>query len=108
MERRNHPRVPLDTPHFAELRFEGGGRLPVMLVDVGRGGLQLAVSLADQDPNALLGCEVILLDLPKPLDPAGHGLSGKITWLAPQRCGVRFTEFLALPDEQLAALASLL
>ncbi len=105
MERRNHPRAQLDTPYFAELALEGGGHITVMLVDVSRGGLQLAISLGNLEPGELLGLNVTLRNLPKVLDPEGGGISGKITWLAPQRCGVRFTELLMLPDEQLASIA---
>lgn len=108
MERRNHPRVPLDTPLFAELGLTGGANMPVMLVDISRGGLQLALSLGTLDPNEILGIAVVVRSLPQTLDPSGDGIAGKITWLAPQRCGVRFTDVLELPDEQIDAIAGAL
>ncbi len=106
MERRRHPRVPLDTPYFAELVLADGGRFTVMLVDAGRGGLQLA--FGEQSPVGLLGFSVTLRNLPPVLDPEGRGISGKVTWLSPQRCGVRFSEVLDIPEDQLIAVAGVL
>lgn len=105
MERRTRPRVPLDTPFFITVRMENGDQCPAMLVDCGRGGVQLAFSPAEDRVGSLLSQELVLLDMPKGLGADPDGCAGVVTWVSPQRCGVRFDELLALTDQELTAVA---
>ena len=105
MERRSHPRVPLDTPHFAELFFDADEHIKVLLVDVSQGGLQLAFSPGNMEPEEMLGLSVTVRELPPVLDPEKKGITEKIVWLAPQRCGVRFAQLLVVPEGEILELS---
>ena len=105
MERRVCPRVPLDAPFFVTVRLENGQQCSAMLVDCGRGGVQLAFSPVEGMVNSLLSQELLVLNLPKGLGTDPDGCPGVVTWVSPQRCGVRFDRALSLTDEELAAVA---
>ena len=77
-----------------------------MLVDCGRGGVQLAFSPAEGMLNSLLSQDLLLLNLPKGLGTDPDGCPGVVTWISPQRCGVRFEQALSLTDEELTSVAS--
>ncbi|MDR2487953.1 MAG: PilZ domain-containing protein [Desulfovibrio sp.] len=107
MERRSLLRVPLEVPFFVIVCLHDGYRCTAILADCGRGGVQLAFSPSLEDKLAtLLGQELILLDLPEGLRTDPDGCSGVVTWVSPQRCGVRFNQVLSLTDEELTRVAS--
>ena len=108
MERREFLRVPIDAPHFITVAFDGGESVITLLIDISRGGLQAAFPPHQTvDEEALLGRAVRVTELPGSVEQASGnlgGLSGTVSWVSPQRCGVRFAAPLALGDEELAAL----
>lgn len=105
MERRARPRVPLDVPFFVTVRLADGSQCPALLVDCGRGGVQLAFSPTEEGVGGLLNQEMLLLDLPKGLKADPDGCPGLVTWVSAERCGVRFDLPLALTDEELRVVA---
>ena len=108
MERREFLRVPIDAPHFISVIFDEGESIVTLLVDISRGGLQVA--FPPHQPvgeEIFLGRTVRVTELPGSVEQASGnvgGLSGTISWVSPQRCGVRFFSPLELGDEELAAL----
>ena len=105
MERRICSRVPLDAPFFVIARLADGQRYSAILVDCGRGGVQLAFSLAKGVISSLLGQKMVILDLPEGLGTDPDGCPGVVTWVSPQRCGVRFDQLLSLTEEEVTAIA---
>lgn len=108
LERRGHPRVPLDIPYFARMRVEGGKAYAVMIVDINRWGIQAAFATPDDAMGECLGMAVLIEDLPARLDPSGTGWVGNLSWVTPLRCGVRFVRILPLSDAELSALNDML
>ena len=106
MERRVSPRVPLDAPFFVTVCLESGERHSAMLVDCGRGGAQLAFSLAEGLLASLISQKLMILNLPKGLRIYRDSCSGVVTWVSPQRCGVRFDHLLPLTDDEVMAVAN--
>lgn len=104
MERRLFPRVPLDIPVFIRMRLKTGEEQKVLLVDVSCGGMQIALPAHGEGGSALLGKAVDLLDLPAALDAAPAGKGGSVTWVSPQRCGIRFDEPISLAEGDAMAL----
>lgn len=104
-ERRVYPRVPLDAPFFVTLRIQDSRQTQALLVDCGRGGVQLALSPEEADVPHLLSAEVRILGLPSMLDPTSAGLPGSISWVSAERCGVRFTPPLTLSEAVLQAFS---
>jgi hypothetical protein len=102
-ERRAHPRVPLDAPFFVTLLVEESKKTSALLVDCGKGGLQLALSPAESALANLLSASVLILGLPRQLDGLGEGLSGSVSWISAERCGVSFTSPLSVSDDSLLA-----
>ena len=86
--------------------MEGGQQCAAMLIDCGRGGVQLALSLAEGTIRSLLGHELVVMNLPKGLSTDPDGCPGVVTWVSPQRCGVRFDQILSLTDEEVMVVAS--
>ena len=106
MERRTRPRVPLDAPYFVSVRLENGYQCPAMLIDCGRGGVQLAFSPSEDHLGNLLNQELMILSLPEGLGADPDGQPGRVTWAGPERCGVRFDRMLSLTDQELLAVAN--
>ena len=106
MERRMRPRGPLDAPYFVSVRLESGHECPAMLIDCGRGGVQLAFSPSEEHVGNLLNRELMILGLPKGLGADPDGVPGTVTWAGPERCGVRFERMLTLTDQQLQTVAN--
>lgn len=105
-DRRNSLRVPIDVPFFVSMqKIPGNHEVPALLVDCGRGGVQLAFSPASDDIAGWLGCEVRVDGLPLILDAMGAGYAGIITWMSIERCGVRFHTPLPVSDQCIQALA---
>lgn len=101
-DRRSFPRVPLDAPHFVTLQ-RNGGKADVMLVDLSRGGAQLALAPSENNLPYWLGEEALLLGLPPNIDKDGLGYRCVVSWLRPERCGVRFQPPLCMEEEELLA-----
>ena len=109
MERRRIARVPLDVPFFVTVQLDSGEQYRAMLVDCGRGGVQLAFSPTENSGmDALLNQPLILLGLPQELGVAPDGCPGMVIWVSPERCGVRFDVALTLTDEELAEVTGTL
>lgn len=108
-ERRSYPRVPLDTPFFVTLKREKAHEeLSAVLVDCSQGGVQLALPPSSEPLFDWLGLRVLILGLPSPMDPPRLGCSGSVSWVSEERCGIRFSQPLALSDEALIALTETL
>ena len=108
MERRAYPRVPIDVPWFAEIHFASGEPLSVLLIDISQGGAQAGIPPQESFPADLLGREVSLCKLPETLVPGKGPKNGRITWVSPQRCGIQFTEKLALSPDAIATFMKIL
>ncbi len=104
MERRTSPRVPLDAPLFIQFVFSSGASVSAMLLDVSCGGLQAAVAPQCADTGDFLGQEVVVHGLPVLLDPVHSGCKGLVTWVSPQRCGVRLFNPLEVTEQELQGL----
>lgn len=104
-ERRVSPRVPLDAPFFVTLRRSDGPELPALVVDLSRGGVQLALPPdASENFHAWLSCQVTVLGLPPLVGFCGSGCAGMICWISMERCGVRFDTPLSVSDASLRAV----
>ncbi|MDL2207746.1 PilZ domain-containing protein [Desulfovibrio sp. OttesenSCG-928-M16] len=107
--RRSSLRVPIDVPFFVSMQKSMGREdIPALLVDCGRGGVQLAFSPASGGVASWLGSEVRIDGLPLLLDTQGTGFMGTITWVSSERCGVRFHVPLPVSDKTIAALSDAL
>ena len=106
-ERRAYPRVPLDAPFFVTLRRDDGTEVPALVVDFGRGGLQVALPPGSAESfHAWLSHAVLLLGLPASIDAKEAGCPGIISWVSAERCGVRLAPALAVSDEKLLEIAA--
>ena len=105
-EKRAHHRVPLDTPLFVTVSVEEGVELPVQLVDCSRGGLQLAFSPVNEELWEMLNRTVLVVGLPRPIDPEQEGRIGYIAWISSGRFGVRFDMPLMLTEGEIREVAS--
>ena len=107
MDRRQYPRVPLDIPFFVEVTIEGGVPFSALLIDIGRGGLQLAFPLHQRRVNELLGCSVTVDGLPVQSEQEEilRNIPGIVSWVSPERFGIRFEDPVSLTEEDLADLA---
>ncbi len=104
-ERRVYPRVPLDAPFFVTLRKSDGEETPSLMVDFGRGGVQLA--LPPGTPASFhfwLSHHVHVFGLPEAIACSREGCKGMITWVSAERCGVRFEIPLSLSDEEICLI----
>jgi hypothetical protein len=90
-------------------RFDDESVEAAMLADLGLGGLQLAFAPARNiQRENFLGRTVSIEPLPSPLLKAGKELPGTISWVSPQRCGVRFQTPLCVSETELViALAAI-
>lgn len=105
-EKRNHRRVPLDSPLFIAMRMLQKIELPVQLIDCSRGGVQVAFPPAGAEDNEeLLNSRVELMGLPRAMDPLGENIGGVITWVGAGRCGVRFEEALQITEGEIREVA---
>lgn len=105
-DRRAHPRVPLDAPYFVSIRKQEAGKIPALLVDCGRGGVQLALPPEETQTHQWLSYSVTVFGLPTQMDAFGQGCSGTVTWVSAERCGVRFHPPLNVSDAELLAFTS--
>ncbi|MDR1360550.1 MAG: PilZ domain-containing protein [Deltaproteobacteria bacterium] len=108
-DRRKFARVPLDSPYFVNFRFHDGAAETALLADLGLGGLQLAFApTRNIQRENFLGRSVSVDSLPIALPPEEQKLTGTVSWVSPQRCGVRFQTPLCLSETELViALAAL-
>jgi hypothetical protein len=108
-DRRKFARVPLDLPCFVTFRFDNGSVETALLADLGLGGLQLAFAPTREiQRENFLGRAVSIDPLPIPLPMEGKELPGIISWVSPQRCGVRFQTPLCVSETELViALAAI-
>jgi hypothetical protein len=109
-DRRKFARVPLDAPQFVSLRFADSPPETVLVVDLGRGGLQLSFAPTRNILGEnLLGREAFVGGLPAALlGGDGKVLAGTVSWVSPQRCGIRFHFPLAVSEAELAILLAAL
>ena len=107
-EKREQPRVPLDVPFFVAIRMDSGDKIQAMLIDCGRGGVQLAFSPAETRMGELLNLTVMIEGLPDKIRAETTGSFGVITWVSPERCGVRFLTPFPLTKEELQEMADAL
>ena len=108
-DRRRFARVPLDAPQFVALRLDDGTADKVLLIDLGRGGLQISFGpTRDVQGKDLLGRAVSVGFLPAALLLESEDLPGVVSWVSDQRCGVCFLTPLTVSDAELViALAAL-
>lgn len=101
-DRRIFLRIPIDIPVFCEINFDSGAKLTVLLKDISRGGLQVALSPGSRIESPVLGEMASISRLPPRI---GSGsIHSTITWQSPERLGLRFNEPLGLSDDELDAI----
>lgn len=108
MERRAHSRLLIDIPVLTGLKLANGRVLPAMLVDVSRGGIQLALSPETFNPEAILGNDAVITELPGELSMLVSNKCAFICWVSSQRCGLRFYTPLAEDEEYIKTLTATL
>lgn len=106
-DRRHSPRIPLDAPCLLTLLVNYEEEHAAMVVDVSRGGVQLALSSAPGLPSVTQGAPVTLKDLPEPLRGLLEGVHGKVAWVGARCCGVRLNKELPIGAADMADLARL-
>lgn len=101
-ERRVYQRVPLDAPFFVTLRRSDGAEIPALMVDFGRGGVQVALPPGTPASfHSWLSCQVVVLGMPEPIECGRAGCKGMVSWVSAERCGVRFEPPLSLSEQEL-------
>lgn len=101
LERRSHERICVDAPVVCELVTQERG-IPVMLKDISRGGLQVEIGPGKNFSAALLGQDVRVCTLPDELNMLTTGVEGVVTWISPERLGMRFHTTLLMRSDELA------
>jgi hypothetical protein len=88
--------------------IDQGASMTMLLVDLGRGGMQTVFPPGETiEKKQLLGKSVTVSQLPAVVVQAtgiGDSVRGNITWVSPQRCGIRFACPLDIGDEELSSL----
>lgn len=107
MDRRASPRIPLDIPCLVALVVNYTTQCPVMIVDISRGGVQLALSPGMSGDDIAVGVPVTLRDVPGPLNDLLEGISGKIAWIGVRCCGVRLDKELSIDASDVTDMARL-
>lgn len=100
LERRLHERICIDAPVFCEITIEGQ-KVPVLLKDISKGGLQVEIGPGREFSKELLGSKISLTTLPDELSMRAPDVSGMVSWLSEERLGIRFPDALPLSQEEL-------
>ncbi len=100
LERRLHERICIDAPVVCEITIKGQ-KVPVLLKDISKGGLQVEIGPGREFNKELLGLEISLTTLPDELAMRAPDVSGMVSWLSGERLGIRFPEALPLSHEEL-------
>jgi hypothetical protein len=106
-DRRFSPRIPLDTPCFLTMIVNGEEEFSAMLVDVGQGGMQLALPPASGVPDIKPGASVVLQTVCAPLDSLLEGVCGNVAWVGERCCGVKLLQELAADTATLTNISRL-
>lgn len=104
MERRTSPRIPLDAPCLLTLVIEKTTAYPVMLTDISRGGMQLALPPDVADDAVSVNAEAALRDAPAPARDLLEGARGRVAWIARRYCGLRLDRELPATEQELARI----
>ena len=107
MERRQAPRIPMDTPCLLTLILNYEVEHRAMAVDVSQGGVQLALSPGSGQEEIAPGMPVTLKDVSAPLSGVLEGAHGKIAWVGVRCCGVRLNRELPVNPADEADFARL-
>ena len=107
MERRQSPRIPVDTPCLLTMVLDDKSEHPVMAVDVSQRGVQLALSPGSAQTVIELGMPVTLKDVPAPLDDLLERAHGKIAWVGVRCCGIRLNKELPINPADMVDFARL-
>lgn len=99
-ERRLYERICIDAPVFCEITIKGE-KIPVLLKDMSKGGMQVEIGPGREFSKELLGQEIILSTLPDELTKCVSDVSGVVSWLSDERLGIRFPAPLSLSQEEL-------
>lgn len=102
-ERRSHERICIDAPVMCELVIQSHA-LPVLLKDISKGGAQVEIGPARKFTTNLLGEAVSVCMLPDELPGQPAGLSGVVSWVSPERMGIRFHTVLTISSAELEAI----
>ena len=106
-DRRNSPRIPLDAPCLLTLFVSDKEEYPAMVVDVSRGGVQLALPPKSTVENLELGAQVMLKDVSAPLDGLLEKTEAELAWLGMSCCGVKLNKELPIALADVTDLARL-
>ena len=103
-ERRNFARTPIDVPVFCEIALPGQSIFPALLKDISCGGVQVALSPGSTTEDIVLGQPALVIGLPAKLGIDPGGIPSIVSWLSPERVGLRFDAPLPLSEEALGAI----
>ncbi|SBW00077.1 putative PilZ domain protein [uncultured delta proteobacterium] len=106
-DRRNSPRIPLDAPCLLTLLVNYEEEHHAMVVDVSRGGVQLALSPGPGLSEVAPGMPVTLQNVPAPLNALLEGIHGKVAWVGVRCCGVKLNKELAIDSADITDLSRL-
>lgn len=100
LERRMHERICIDAPVVCEITIEGH-KIPVLLKDISKGGMQVEIGPGREFSKELLGCKIFISTLPDELSMRAPDVTGMVSWLSEERLGIRFPEALPISQEEL-------
>ena len=103
-ERRTFARTPIDVPVFCEIAFPGQNIFTTLLKDISCGGVQVALSPGSTTESMTLGQPALVIDLPAKIGTDPGGIPSIVSWLSPERVGLRFDAPLPLTEEELEAI----
>ena len=106
-DRRTAPRIPLDAPCLLTLTVDYEEETFAMVVDVSRGGIQLALPPGSKPVQLTIGQPVTLKDVSAPLDLLLEDAHGKIAWIGANCCGVKLNKELPIAQADVVDLARL-
>ena len=103
-ERRTFARIPIDVPIFCEIVFPGQNSFLALLKDISRGGVQVALSPGSTTEDLALGQPARVIGLPAKIGIDPGGVPAIVSWLSPERVGLRFTEPLPVSESDLDSI----
>ena len=103
-DRRTFARIPIDVPIFCEIAFPGQSPIATLLKDISRGGVQVALSPGSTTEDMTLGQQAVVIGLPAKIGIDPGGVASIVSWLSPERVGLRFNDPLPVSEEELDAI----
>ena len=106
-DRRHSQRIPLDAPCLLALFVNDREECPAMVVDVSRGGVQLALPPNSSVEKMEMGTPLVLKKVSLPLDQLLENVRGDLAWVGTRCCGIKLNEDLPIAASDITDLARL-